>query len=729
MILFYDDWAAFPSAKVHLSTKNESFLRLAQLYKTMGIRNHAFHLALINPELEHIDPHADNLTVDQMMAIGMECRWNPWYFFREVARVPPQASQWPLPFRANRGNIAVYWLFFNHVDVGLVQPRQTGKSVSTDILMEFLIDIGATNTRINLLTKDEDLRKQNVERIKAIREYVPDYLKQLSKKDADNKEEITCVVKGNRYRTAVGQSNAIAANKVGRGLTSPIQHIDEGPFIPHINVAIPAMLAGGNAVRDEAETYGAPYGNIFTTTAGKKDDKSGKFMHDLFHDGMVWTEHLFDCANRDELLTTIQRGLRDKEGKIFVNCTFSHRQLGYTDEWLRKKIAETKANEDQANRDFFNIWTSGGVRAALSIELNELIRSSQKEPLYTEITKDRYIIRWYIEKDEIERRMGETKYVLGMDTSEAIGRDSITMVLMDVRDLSVVASANVNETNLIRFSNFINEFMAKYDNVILIPERKSTGSTFVDSLLIRLPMVKQDPFKRIYNLIVDESAERQDDYRMASMELTRRPPQFTESMRKYFGFVTAGSGRHSRDALYSDTLHLAAKMGGSKVNDKPLIDEILGLEVKNGRIDHAADGHDDMVVAWMLCVWFLMHSKNLKHYGITDALSMVREFKGRHFKEPDAFDLYEEEEQKKIRAEIEEYFEQYRKTNDDVVAMKIENRIKTLNARLKDEYVESVSIDMLLKDAQTHRAKYVREAHYQQRRNPVSTARNISNWF
>jgi hypothetical protein len=291
---------------------------------------------------------------------------------------------------------------------------------------------------------------------------------------------------------------------------------------------------------------------------------------------------------------------------------------------------------------------------------------------------------------------------------------------MDVRDLSIVATANVSETNLFRFGNFLADFMAKYENIITIPERKSTGMGFIDTLLIRLPMVRQDPFKRIYNLIVDEHTERPDEYRTACTSIDRRPQNFNESMKKFFGFATAGSGRHSRDALYSETLHMAAKMGGQKVHDKPLIDEILGLEVKNGRIDHASEGHDDLVIAWLLCVWFLVHSKNHKHYGIEDAFSTAREFKGKHFKEPDAFDLYEEQEQKKIRAEIEELLVELKKTNDDVIAMKLETRIKTLDSRLKVEYKEAVSIDTMIKDAQAQRAQAVRKSHYTQQRNPIN---------
>ena len=143
MILFKDDWAKYPNAIVHYRTRNKSFLELAEKYKRMGIKNYAFHLCLLQKELEDVDPHDPNLTPEQMTLIGLECLYNPWYFFREVLRIPPQASANSIPFRANRGNISLIWLFFNHIDVGLTQPRQTGKSVSVDGLVLYLLVIGS----------------------------------------------------------------------------------------------------------------------------------------------------------------------------------------------------------------------------------------------------------------------------------------------------------------------------------------------------------------------------------------------------------------------------------------------------------------------------------------------------------------------------------------------------------------------------------------------------------
>ena len=111
MILFLDDWVSkHPYAILDLQTKNTSWIRLAKIYQTMGIKNHAFMLALHNPSLQNIDPFDPDLTQDQMIAISVEAKENPWYFFREILKLSAQGSS-SVPVRANRFNVALWWLF------------------------------------------------------------------------------------------------------------------------------------------------------------------------------------------------------------------------------------------------------------------------------------------------------------------------------------------------------------------------------------------------------------------------------------------------------------------------------------------------------------------------------------------------------------------------------------------------------------------------------------------
>ncbi len=589
MILFEQDWAYYPTAIANFETTNKSFVRLATVYRKMGVKNHAFLLALVNPDLVGIDPFSEDLTLDQMAAIGVECKVNPWFFFREVARAPAISGVGSVPLEANRGNMALFWCFFNHIMIILIQIRQTGKSFSTDVLMTLLQNVLCQNTAINLLTKDDVLRRKNIERLKEIASELPRYLQQKTRDDANNGEEITIKSLGNTYTTHVPQSSPKRAYNMGRGLTSPIFHIDEGPFQPNISIALPAALAATGAAVDSAKAKGTPYGTILTTTAGKKDDKDGRFIFNLLSDSAVWTEMFFDAVDLPTLEMMIKRNSRT--GVCRINATFNHQQLGKTDAWLKEKLDESLQTGDDANRDYFNMWTAGSQTNPLPLYLLEKISNSCMTVTFSAISKQGYITRWYIPEEEIEQRMASGKFVLGMDTSEASGGDDISLVLLDVETLEVIGAGTYNETNLITFSMWVCSLLVQYENITAIIERRSTGAMLLDYLLVTLPQHGIDPFKRLFNTVVHDHIEMKERWNEIRQPMNRRSSDIYVRLKKMFGFATSGSGYASRSELYSTTLMNAAKRGGDKVHDKNLIDQITGLISKNGRIDHEDGEH------------------------------------------------------------------------------------------------------------------------------------------
>ena len=244
MILFEEDWyKKHPGAIVDTKTKNVSWLRIAGLYKRMGIKNHAFMLALHDPTLQGVDPFDPELTQDQKLRIARECKVNPWYWFREVMTVPAKASNKRIQFRANRANIATLWLAFNHITGYLIQPRQTGKSLTGDGLDAYMLNTGATNSDLSLITKDEKLRIKTSLQVRELVTLTPKYLRLLSKKDIKNNERVTINALGNSLNLYVGRNDKKAADNLGRGMTTPIIRIDEFAYIYNIDITLPTLLA------------------------------------------------------------------------------------------------------------------------------------------------------------------------------------------------------------------------------------------------------------------------------------------------------------------------------------------------------------------------------------------------------------------------------------------------------------------------------------------------------
>jgi len=618
MILFLNDWKTHNTAIIDDKTTNVEFLRAAALLKHMKINNYYFHLALLQPELQGVDPYSSNLTTAQKTAIALECQNNPWYFFREIMRVPD--GKLSVRFRVNRPTLMLLWCFFCGIDIALIMPRQNGKSVACDALELWLTYLYYFGTDLLLFTKDDALRKINIERIKKTAKLLPAWLLPVSKKDADNGEVITCVTRGNIIRTAVPQKAEYDANNVGRGWTVPYIHVDEGPAITNVHISLAALASGGDAVKENYEKNGTLYGNIYTTTAGKLDSKEGKYMYSFIFSGMAWNEKLYDSDDKYDARQTVITN--SSENRCLVYGVFNHRQCGRTDEWLRRVISSVKRTKEEIERDYLNKWTNGLESSAIPTKLLEIIDASEVDPCFTSISVEKYIFRWYIEEHELETRFRLGHYVIGLDSSQAVGRDANAMVITDIRDMSVVATSTISEANLHKYAIWIAKFMIKFTNTTLIIENKVSGQSIVDVIATYLVAAGMDPFKRMYNSIVDNYKVQEDAYKEICKPIEYRDESIYNRYKKTIGFHTNGS---NRTFLYDTVLNDAINSVGHLIKDKTLSSELKGLIIKNDRVDHIAGGHDDHVIAYLLTHWFVKHTTNLQHYGINprDCLSLV----------------------------------------------------------------------------------------------------------
>lgn len=699
MIIFYKDWKKYPKAVIDTETNNESFIKLALLLKKMEIKNHAFCLALHNPKLKGVDPHNPDITPEEIAMVAEECSVNPWYIFREVIRVPAKSSSVNPPLRLNRGNVSLFWLFFVHVTTMLIQPRQTGKSLSTDVLMVALKYFLTLNTEYNLLTKDDSLRVNNIKRLKELGECLPPYLQIKNKKDTNNTEKITLNALGNIYNSSVAQSSVKAAFNLGRGMTTAINHIDEIAFINNIETTLPVMLAASGAARDEAKANRAPYGNIFTTTPGYLNIPSGKYAYEVYQESLPWSEKLFDCEDEETLRDTIAK---NNHGIVQVLLEYNHRQLGYTDEWLKEKINDAKAKGENIGADFLNLWATGGSKSSpLSKENIRKINNSTVNDPYVEVTDYGYIINWYVPQYEVDAKLKNRKLIAGLDTSEAIGKDDIALVIIDAYTGATIATGRYNQTNTITFSEWLTNLLVRFPNITLIPEKKSTGRSIIDNLLKLLPIKNEDPYRRVFNWYTNDCKlpGKEDLFEdLFKRDLRDRDPRMYDKYRDKIGYGTASGGRASRDNLYGKAYTQATRYLASSIKDKALIRQIVSVIVKNNRIDHNANENDDMCIAWLLAYWFLTEADNKDIYGI-DTKLVLTNVKSMIVDENGGIEaIAKRNRQNKIRNKINYLIEEMKISNSRGMKLRIHSKIKMLYNQLDPDFRNTLSLDGLIEE-------------------------------
>lgn len=702
-LLFYNEWKTkYPHAIVDFDTKNESFKRIATLYRDMGVKNHAFPLQLHDRSLVGVDPYDPNLTPEMMIRIAIECKNNLFYFMREVARDPAGSDEFPIGYRANRANIGLYWSFLNAILVFLIQIRQTGKSFGIDWLYTWLLNFRLTKTEISHLTKDEKLRGRELERLKSMELTLPPYLKQRGARDPGNTEVLRISSLENYFKAYLPNKSPKIADIIGRGMTSPIVGVDEFAYIFNSWITIPVMLSATLAAREVSRMKGEPYGTIFATTSGKRDTAEGKYAFKMVNDAAIWSESFFDAENIEDLHKMIVKA--SPVGKLHVNLTFNHRQLGYTDEWLKERLREAVQEDPvQIAADYFNEWPSGTTYSPFKQDVAKLIRDSEVLDYYTEFAPpESYALRWYYDEKDIGRKLSTTHHILSIDSSEAVGSDAIGITLRNIETGEIAMAADVSEGNLILFSRWLARFLIDNTNVTLIIERRSTGAMICDYLLVYLTEAGIDPFKRIYNQVVqfaDEYPQRYESIKNTYGRLGDLCNQY----KKFFGWSTSGSGTTSRDDLYSRTLNNAAKMTGGLMRDRKLILQTLGLEIRNGRVDHAAGEHDDLTISFLLSYWLMSLGKNLRHYGIDSSKILANN--PVYLSDLKEVSHYERDGNLQARKRVEQLSVQLKEEKDEYVAQRLEFDLELAISRLSDQDRKIVAADDLINKLREERFK------------------------
>lgn len=608
MIAFSDD-VIKRNVHTHVETRNRTFVRMSFVLRKMGIKNNAFFLALYDRRLIHVNPRSPNLTPEIKAAVVAECKRNIWYYFREVCYIPESGGS-GTQFDLHRGNLAMIWCFVLGIDYTSTQPRQTGKSIAALALASYVLFIHGENFEWSMFTHSTKLVQSNVGRVKGIRDLLPAYMLERQVRDEDNKQGLSYVALGNRYRTYIGQEDARAADNIGRGETTPAVHVDEGCFTANLKISYPVLMAATVTARENALKNGQFHSNLYTTTAGRTDSESGAFMYEIVSKALPFAERLYDCDNREAVLEIVKKGSTN----LTINGTFSYLQLGKDHAWFHQATSRANMSQDDIDRDYLNIWKSGLNNSILSTVLLSRLKAARVEPHHVELFHN-FLINWYVPESVVrDPRFMATKFVIGMDSSDLVNRDFTALVMIDPRDLRVIATFRCNEANLAMLGVFIAEFLLRFEKALFVPEAKSSARGLMDAVLLKMRDAGVSPLTRIFNKIVDNYGD------PAWNKYDIRTKALDDAHRKHLGFMTTGT---TRETLFKSVLVRAVTMAAEKTYDSTLINELSGLTVKNGRVDHRHDAHDDTAVAYLLACYALFEGKNLQFYGLAPTDVMI----------------------------------------------------------------------------------------------------------
>lgn len=590
------------SYHIHHNTKNISFLKMYRMLKDLGVENNKFFLAIYDKSLMNVDPFDENLDLETKTRIGIECKRNYWYFIREVVRVPvPGSGIGPgkgKQYAINRGNLALSYAVMNNLNSYTELPRQSGKSISVDIYLLWLLNFGTNTSKMLMMNKDHDNAKDNIARIKDIRECLPTYLQcklvyndnKKALKGSDNKEFVENAVTGNRIDTKASPTNPQTADNAGRGLTIPIFWVDEFAFLKYNDIIFKAAAPALSQASAEARANNKPYGKILTSTPGDMETDYGAEAYRYLQDSAPFVERFYDW-DIEEVKTYIAKNAVNG----FIKINFNYRQLGRDEKWFEDQVVDLGADWAKIRREVLLEWSRTTDKSPYPLEdLNTIIDMAQtKNPIKTVYINKYYVMNLY---EEIDVRI---PLIMGVDVSSAIGKDASSIVLMCSKTKKIVGIFRNNRIDTDDLADVIESLANSIArNSVICIERNNVGSTVISKLLkkgLRHMLYKE--------LNIDDLKQKLSNGIVIDREA---------SLAEYGIWTDAVKRTNMHEVLNRFVLHFKERICANE-----FVEELKTLELtKSGRVDHAPGKHDDIIMAYLMAIWAYYYGNNITGYGV-----------------------------------------------------------------------------------------------------------------
>ena len=595
------------TAEYHWTTKNKSFVQLHKDLKKLGIKNNKFFLRLYDKALRNVDPFALVVPLEIQARIIRECIRNPWYYLREIARIPvdgkPICPGGGSPFLIDRNSLATWYMFLNGFDTYSSKPRQTGKTQSALQMINYSYNFGAMSATITMANKDLTLNKMNLARLKAQRDMLPTYLQMKNVfdqetlkiiKETSNVTSMKNPITKNSITLLPTASTEAKADGLGRGYTSSIQFWDEFDWTPWNTRIIDTSVFAFNTASDNAKQNKSLYGRIFTSTPGNLDSRDGQNAENFINGndekrmkGMLkWTDSMLD-----EDITKLYQIVHSRSYNGIVFIEHSWKQLKKSYAWYEKACEGVRYDPEQIAREINLKRLRGTSKSPFRRQdIMALISHMMEAKDSIDFSDNLCPIKFY---DKINKKI---PYVISIDPAEGLSGDNMAMSVINPFTEKPIAEFESPFIRQDKMAHMVVKFMDRFCPRSVIVVENNRGR----ELLHRL---QETHYASNIWYDIDKIGSKE----------TINSREIDTSAEKALGFNTSPK---TRPLLYS-ILESMVLDEQEKLCTKLLVDSICSLEKSNtGRIAAASGKHDDMCMAYLIGIYVLRNANNLDEWGI-----------------------------------------------------------------------------------------------------------------
>ena len=353
------------------------------------------------------------------------------------------------------------------------------------------------------------------------------------------------------------------------------------------------QLPAFNTASENARRNKASYCRIFSSTPGDPDTNAGEQSQFILDRTYRWTEKFYDMD-----INTVKEIIDRNSETNIVYIEYSYQQLGKDEDWFRK-VCKTVNNRPVAVRReiLLQRLRSSDLSPFSEEDLMALQeRSKELEPI------EEHMINEFYKLDLYERLDKELPYLVGVDVSAGYGQDNSSVTIIHPYTLKIVGEFRSSLISTPNFTKFLFVLIRKFiPKGILCIERNNNGCSIIDSLLetVVAPNIYYDNNKEI-GPVVDSKL----DSKGFLMHEARR--------RKAHGVWTGPKSRETMMGIMEQIVLERKEL----LTGKNVVEDMIKLEIKKGKIQASANAHDDSVMSWLIAMFVYYYGKNLNRYGL-----------------------------------------------------------------------------------------------------------------
>jgi hypothetical protein len=582
-----------------VETNNASFVQMYETLKKIGINNNKFFLRLYDEELKDIED-IYNPPLEYKARIINEIKRNFWYFIREVVRIPvPGGTK---PYELHRGNLALSWCLLKNLDTVLILPRQNYKTISACVFYLWLYLFKTKNSEMAFLNKSSLDSKANLQRVKDIKDLLPDYLQLINtREDEDNKTFMRHHITKNRIVAKPAANSEDGAINIGRGATQPCQWYDEFCFLKWNSKIFGSATPAFSQASREAKNHKKPFHRLITTTTGDLRTEQGIYAKRLFDNSAPFDDRMYDWE-RDEIDEYIETNSTNN----FVFIQYTYKQIGRTEEWFNLECRRLNNQRSDINRELLLIWAKASDNSPFNQEDIDALYKYAKEP-YSVITIDKkYPVTLY-------KNFDLTRTVLiGVDPAEGLLLDRTGISVVDALTMELIADFQSSKIDNVECADLLLKLGTLYfpNSIVIIETNKGKG--IIDILS------RTDLRSKMYYELKEKKAQFKQD------EAGKKKSSTTK-----LNVYGVSCNKETRPQML-EILPIIIYQDYEKINSKLIIDDIAGLErKKTGRIEHSPVSFDDNLFSYLYARYIWVYGKNLGKFNIvkrrTDNLTALKD--------------------------------------------------------------------------------------------------------